>query len=57
MLDEMVMVEVINHRLRDGEALETAIFVGAVSRLRPVLITALTFMLGLISMLLAPAVI
>jgi cobalt-zinc-cadmium resistance protein CzcA len=55
-LNGVVMVEAINHRLRDGEALETAIFEGAVSRLRPVLMTALTSMLGLIPMLLATGV-
>jgi len=55
-LNGVVMVEAINHRLRDGEELETAIFEGAVSRLRPVLMTALTSMLGLIPMLLATGV-
>ncbi|WP_156497030.1 efflux RND transporter permease subunit, partial [Alcanivorax sp. HI0083] len=55
-LNGVVMVEAINLRLRDGEALETAIFEGAVSRLRPVLMTALTSMLGLIPMLLATGV-
>ncbi|KZY20739.1 hypothetical protein A3725_32655 [Alcanivorax sp. HI0035] len=55
-LNGVVMVEAINHRLRDGETLDTAIFEGAVSRLRPVLMTALTSMLGLIPMLLATGV-
>jgi cobalt-zinc-cadmium resistance protein CzcA len=55
-LNGVVMVEAINHRLRDGEELDTAIFEGAVSRLRPVLMTALTSMLGLIPMLLATGV-
>jgi cobalt-zinc-cadmium resistance protein CzcA len=55
-LNGVVMVEAINHRLREGKALEAAIFEGAVSRLRPVLMTALTSMLGLIPMLLATGV-
>lgn len=55
-LNGVVMVEAINQRLREGETLNNAVFEGAVSRLRPVLMTALTSMLGLIPMLLATGV-
>ena len=55
-LNGVVMVEAINQRLLDGQPLERAIGEGAVSRLRPVLMTALTSMLGLIPMLLASGV-
>ncbi len=55
-LNGVVMVEAINQRLRDGEPLARAVSEGAVSRLRPVLMTALTSMLGLIPMLLATGV-
>ncbi len=55
-LNGVVMVEAINGRLRDGEALDVAVSEGALSRLRPVLMTALTSMLGLIPMLLATGV-
>jgi heavy metal efflux system protein len=55
-LNGVVMVEAINGRLRDGDPLDTAVREGALSRLRPVLMTALTSMLGLIPMLLATGV-
>ena len=55
-LNGVVLVEAINARLRDGETVEQAVLEGAVSRLRPVLMTALTSMLGLIPMLLATGV-
>ncbi|MCU5783772.1 cation efflux system protein [Alcanivorax balearicus MACL04] len=55
-LNGVVMVEAINMRLRDGESVDQAVFEGAVSRLRPVLMTALTSMLGLMPMLLATGV-
>lgn len=55
-LNGVVMVEAINGRLRDGDTLDTAVKEGALSRLRPVLMTALTSMLGLIPMLLATGV-
>jgi len=55
-LNGVVMVEAINARLRDGESVDRAVFEGAVSRLRPVLMTALTSMLGLMPMLLATGV-
>jgi len=47
------MVESINQRIRAGDTLELATFEGACARLRPVLMTALTSVLGLIPMLLA----
>ncbi len=55
-LNGVVMVEAINGRLRDGDPLDQAVREGALSRLRPVLMTALTSMLGLIPMLLATGV-
>lgn len=55
-LNGVVLVEAINGRLRDGDPLDTAVREGALSRLRPVLMTALTSMLGLIPMLLATGV-
>jgi cobalt-zinc-cadmium resistance protein CzcA len=51
-LNGVVMVEAINLRLAStDESVETAVFEGAVSRLRPVLMTAITSALGLIPML------
>ena len=56
-LNGVVMVEAINLRLEQGrESLETAIFEGAVSRLRPVLMTAIVAALGLIPMILSNGV-
>ncbi len=55
-LNGVVMVESINTRIRDGVVLEQAIMSGAVSRLRPVLMTALTSALGLIPMLMSTGV-
>ena len=52
-LNGVVMVESINQRIRAGDSLEEATFEGASARLRPVLMTALTSVLGLIPMLLA----
>jgi cobalt-zinc-cadmium resistance protein CzcA len=50
------MVESINQRIKDGLKVEEAAFDGAVSRLRPVLMTAITSALGLIPMLLSNGV-
>lgn len=55
-LNGVVMVESINQRIAKREAINSAIKLGASSRLRPVLMTALTSALGLIPMLLATGV-
>ncbi|WP_417356668.1 efflux RND transporter permease subunit [Gallaecimonas pentaromativorans] len=55
-LNGVVLVEAINHRLEAGQSLREAVFEGAVSRLRPVLMTATTAALGLIPMLLATGI-
>lgn len=56
-LNGVVMVEAINLRIEFGrESLEKAVFEGAVSRLRPVLMTAITSALGLIPMILSDGV-
>ncbi|BDX06983.1 efflux RND transporter permease subunit [Planctobacterium marinum] len=52
-LNGVVLVESINQRIAKGEAVEIAIIEGSTSRLRPVLMTAMTSALGLIPMLLA----
>jgi heavy metal efflux system protein len=52
-LNGVVMVESINQRIEGGSDLENALVGGAVSRLRPVLMTALTSALGLTPMLLS----
>jgi len=55
-LNGVVMVEAINQRLRGGLLPEEAVFTGAFSRLRPVLMTASIAALGLIPMLLSSGV-
>ncbi len=55
-LNGVVMVESINQRIADGLKVSDAGFDGAVSRLRPVLMTAITSALGLIPMLLSNGV-
>ncbi len=52
-LNGVVLVESINQRLATGDSIDVAVFDGASSRLRPVLMTASTSALGLIPMLLA----
>lgn len=52
-LNGIVLVNAINQKLESGLSCESAVFEGAVSRLRPVLMTALIAALGLIPMLLA----
>jgi len=55
-LNGVVMVESINQRIADGLSVGEAVFSGATSRLRPVLMTAITSALGLIPMLLSTGV-
>ena len=55
-LNGVVMVESINQRVKGGIATAEAIFDGATSRLRPVLMTAITSALGLIPMLMSNGV-
>ncbi len=55
-LNGVVMVESINQRIAGGLAVNEAVFSGATSRLRPVLMTAITSALGLIPMLLSTGV-
>ena len=50
------MVESINQQLKKGADVNDAVFIGASSRLRPVLITAITSALGLIPMLLSQSI-
>jgi cobalt-zinc-cadmium resistance protein CzcA len=52
-LNGVVMVSAINQRLTGGLPVEEAVFAGAFSRLRPVLMTASIAALGLIPMLLS----
>lgn len=55
-LNGVVMVNAINLLIESGSKLKDAIFMGALSRLRPVLMTALIAALGLIPMLLATGI-
>jgi cobalt-zinc-cadmium resistance protein CzcA len=55
-LNGVVMVESINQRIRDGLDTSKAVFEGATSRLRPVLMTAITSALGLTPMLMSNGV-
>ncbi len=55
-LNGVVMVNAINQNVEAGEATATAVFNGAMSRLRPVLMTAAIAALGLIPMLLSHGV-
>jgi len=52
-LNGVVMVSSINQRVEDGQSIRDSVFDGAVSRLRPVLMTAITSALGLIPLLLS----
>lgn len=55
-LNGVVMVESINQLIKEGIETSQAVFNGAVSRLRPVLMTAITSGLGLIPMLMSNGV-
>ncbi|PAJ76219.1 CusA/CzcA family heavy metal efflux RND transporter [Pseudoalteromonas sp. NBT06-2] len=55
-LNGVVMVESINQRIALGEDPTAAAFNGAIARLRPVLMTALTSALGLIPMLMSTGI-
>ncbi|MCU7852464.1 MAG: CusA/CzcA family heavy metal efflux RND transporter [Candidatus Thiodiazotropha sp. (ex Monitilora ramsayi)] len=55
-LNGVVMVNAINQNLEAGESIADAVFGGALSRLRPVLMTAAIAALGLTPMLLASGV-
>ena len=55
-LNGVVMVNAINQRREGGASLYDSIYLGALSRLRPVLMTAFIAALGLIPMLLATGV-
>ncbi len=55
-LNGVVMVNAINQKREGGAEVNTAVFEGAMSRLRPVLMTASIAALGLIPMLLATGV-
>jgi cobalt-zinc-cadmium resistance protein CzcA len=52
-LNGMVMITFINQLRAEGEALETAIVHGSITRLRPVLMTALVASLGFVPMAIA----
>jgi len=52
-LNGVVMVSSINQRVEGGLAVKESVFEGAVSRLRPVLMTAITSALGLLPLLLS----
>jgi len=55
-LNGVVMVSSINQRVEGGLAVEDSVFEGALSRLRPVLMTAITSALGLIPLLISNGV-
>lgn len=55
-LNGVVMVNAINQKHEGGLSMKKAVFEGALSRLRPVLMTAFTSALGLIPMLLATGI-
>ncbi len=55
-LNGVVMVSSINQRVEDGQSVQESVFEGALSRLRPVLMTAITSALGLIPLLLSDGI-
>ena len=55
-LNGVVMVSSINQRVENGQDVDSSVFEGALSRLRPVLMTAITSALGLIPLLMSSGV-
>ncbi len=55
-LNGVVMVSSINQRVEGGQSVKESVFEGALSRLRPVLMTAITSALGLIPLLLSTGI-
>ncbi len=55
-LNGVVMVSSINQRVEDGQSVQDSVYQGALSRLRPVLMTAITSALGLIPLLLSDGI-
>lgn len=55
-LNGVVMISAINQRISDGLDTDLAVFDGAISRLRPVMMTAITSALGLLPLMLATGV-
>ncbi len=55
-LNGVVMVSSINQRIEGGQSVDEGVYEGALSRLRPVLMTAITSALGLIPLLLSHGV-
>jgi len=55
-LNGVVMVSSINQRVEGGQSIQDGVFEGALSRLRPVLMTAITSALGLIPLLLSSGI-
>jgi len=55
-LNGVVMVSSINQRVEGGQSIKDSVFEGALSRLRPVLMTAITSALGLIPLLLSTGI-
>lgn len=55
-LNGVVLVNAFNERIAKGESLQNSVLEGTISRLRPVLMTAITSMLGLIPLLISSGV-
>ena len=55
-LNGLVMLSFIRNLLKEGHTLDDAIHTGAITRLRPILMTALTTAIGFIPMALATSI-